>query len=92
MNPQSGGLGTGHFQRMANDRTIDPAIRNLMRFHALGTNDESKAESQRLVSMLPKVDRGQDYPEEDEIVEDAGLFDHEYALEGVGVEREEIVG
>ena len=58
LNPQSGGLGRGHFQRMANDPAIDPAIRNLMRFHALGTDDESKAESHRLVSMLPKVDRG----------------------------------
>ena len=57
-----------------------------------GTDDESKAESHRLVSMLPKVDGGQDYPEEDEIVEDAGLFDHEYELEGVGVEREEVGG
>ena len=80
MNPQPGELGMRHFLRMANDRTIDPAIRKLMHFHALGTNDESKAASQRLLSMLPKVDRAQDYPEEDEIVEDAGLFDHEYAL------------
>ena len=82
MNPQSGALGTRHFLRMANDRSIDPQIRRLMQFHALGTNDESKALSHQLLSMLPKVDREQDYPEEDEIVEDAGLFDHEYVLEG----------
>ena len=92
MNPQSGALGTRHFLRMANDRAIDPAIRNLMHFHALGTNDESKAQSHRLLSMLPKVDRAQDYPEEDEIVEDAGLFDHEYALEDAGATREGIAG
>ena len=29
MNPQSGELGTRHFLQMANDRAIDPAIRNL---------------------------------------------------------------
>ena len=81
MNPQSGELGARHFQRMANDSTIDPAIRDLMHFHALGTNDESKAQSQRLLSILPKIDRAQEYPEDDEIVEDAGLFDHEYTLE-----------
>ena len=92
MNPQSGGLGTRHFQRMGNDHTIDPAIRKLMHFHALGTNDESKAQSHRLLSMLPQVDRAQDYPEEDEIVEDAGLFEHEYALEASGAKREGITG
>ena len=63
-----------------------------MHFHALGTNDESKAASQRLLSMLPRVDRAQDYPEEDEIVEDAGLFDHEYALQATGAIREGVSG
>ena len=92
MNPQSGALGSRHFLRMANDRTIDPAIRSLMHFHALGTNDESKAASQRLLSMLPRVDRAQDYPEEDEIVEDAGLFDHEYALQATGAMRDGMSG
>ena len=38
--------------------------------------------------MLPRVDLAQDYPEEDEIVEDAGLFDHEYAVEAAGAMRE----
>ena len=88
MNPESGGLGTRHFLRMANDHTTDPVIRDLMHFHALGTNDESKAASQRLLSMLPEVDRAQEFPEEDEIVEDAGLFDHESALEAAGAMRE----
>ena len=89
MNPQSGELGTRHFQRMANDCTIDPAIRNLMHFHALGTDDGSKAASQRVSSMLSKFGTGQDYPEEDEIVEDAGLFDHEHTLNATGAMRGE---
>ena len=92
MNPQSGELGTRHFLRMANDRTIDPAIRNVMHFHALGTNDESKAASQRLSSMLPKIDGAQEYPEDEEIVEDAGLFDHDYALEVSIAGREGLTG
>ena len=80
-NPQSGALGTRHFLRMANDRTVGTAIRNVMRFHALGTSDESRAQSHQLVSPIPRVDQTQDYPANDEIVEDAGLFDHEYAVE-----------
>lgn len=92
MNPQSGELGTRHFLRMANDRTIDPAIRNLMHFHALGTNDESKAASQQLLTTLPKIDQAQDYPENDEIVEDAGLFDHDYALDNSIAGRDRMKG
>ena len=92
LNPPSGELGMRHFLSLANDRTIDPAIRKLMHFHALGTNDESKALSHRLVSVLPNVDRAQDYPEEDEIVEDAGLFDHEYALGAASTAREGTTG
>ena len=84
---QSSGRGTGHFLRMASDRTIDPAIRKLMQFHALGTNEASKAMSHQLLSPLPGVEQGQDYPEEEEIVEDAGLFDHEYALGAGGPGR-----
>ncbi len=92
MNPQSGELGTRHFQGMANDRTIDPAIRNLMHFHALGTNDESKAQSHLLLSKLPQPNGVQEYPEEDEIVEDAGLFDHEYGLGAEGAKRGGVAG
>lgn len=80
-NPQSGELGMRHFLRMADDRTVDPAIRKVMRFHALGTNAEFKEQSHQLFSPMPRVDQTQDYPEADEIVEDAGLFDHEYTLE-----------
>ena len=86
--PQSGKMGMKHFAQMAADRSIDPDIRSLMHFHALGTNEESKALSHRLSSMLPEVDRAQDYPEEDEIVEDAGLFDHEYTLKAARARQE----
>ena len=86
--PQSGEMGMKHFARMATDRSVDPDIRSLMHFHALGTNEESKALSHRLSSVLPEVDRAQDYPEEDEIVEDAGLFDHEYTLDAARARQE----
>lgn len=88
VNPESGELGTRHFVRMANDRTIDPAIRNVIHFHALSTNEESKDAGQQLLSMLPKIDKAQDYPEDEEIVEDAGLFDHDFALENSMAEHD----
>lgn len=92
VNPQSGELGTRHFMRMANDRTIDPAIRDVMHFHVLSTNEESKAAGQQLLSMLPKIDGAQEYPEDEEIVEDAGLFDHEHAPETNGPMQERMTG
>ena len=92
VNPQSGELGTRHFMRIANDRTIDPAIRDVIRFHVLSTNEESKAAGQKLLSMLPKIDESQQYPEEEEIVEDAGLFDHEHALQANGATRKRMTG
>ena len=79
--PRSKEFGMRHFQGLANDQTLDSTIRDLMHFHALGTTADSKDQSRQLLSLLPNVDRAQDFPEEDEIVEDAGLFDHEYALE-----------
>jgi len=92
VNPQSGELGTSHFIRIANDRTIDPAIRDVIRFHVLSTNEESKAAGQKLLSMLPKIDETQQYPEDEEIVEDAGLFDHEHALQAKGATRKRMTG
>ena len=86
--PQSKEFGMKHFLQMANDHTLDPSIRNLMQFHALGTNNDSKAQSRQLLSVTPKVDQRQAYPEEDEIVEDAGLFDHEYTLKLTGTGRD----
>ena len=88
VNPESGELGTRHFVRMANDRSIDPAIRNVIHFHALSTNEESKDAGQQLLSMLPKIDKAQDYPEDEEIVEDAGLFDHDFELENSMAEHD----
>ena len=92
VNSQSGELGTRHFMRIANDRTIDPAIRDVIRFHVLSTNEESKEAGQKLLSMLPKIDETQQYPEDEEIVEDAGLFDHEHALQANGATRKRMTG
>ena len=77
-NPPDGyGLGPRYFQDLANDHSIDPQIRQLMTFHGLDTREDAKTHSQRL---LEEMTANGSYLEDDEIVEDAGLFDHDEAL------------
>ena len=75
--PQKNGSRLGHFQQLASDQSIEQPIRHLMRFFALGTTEDSKANSHQFLSELAATGA---MPEEDEIVEDAGLFDHDEAL------------
>ena len=77
-NPSNGnGMGPRHFREMANDQTVDHQIRQLMVFHALDTRDDASAPGRQLMSEM--IANGS-YLEDDEVVEDAGLFDHDEAL------------
>ena len=77
-NPSNGsGMGSRQFLRLANDQTVDQRIRQLMLFHGLDTKEDSKTQSRQLLSQM--IANGP-YLEEDEVVEDAGLFDHDEAL------------
>ncbi len=75
------GLRRDHYQCLARDRGIDSLIRRVLRFHILDTKDGPMANG---LSDLPRFlafDSDFGMPEQSEIVEDAGLFDHEYVLE-----------
>ena len=77
-NPSNGsGMGSRQFLQLANDQTVDQRIRQLMLFHGLDTKEDSKTQSRQLLSEM--IANGS-YLEEDEVVEDAGLFDHDEAL------------
>ena len=77
-NPSNGNaIGPRQFLQVANDHTVDQTIRELMRFHGLDTREDSKALSRQLLSEITEDGARL---EEDEIVEDAGLFDHDEAL------------
>ena len=77
-NPPNGyAIGPRHSRQLADDQTIDRQIRQLMAFYELDTREEAKTSTRQLMSQMIANSR---YPEEDEIVEDAGLFDHDEAL------------
>ena len=76
--PSNGyGLGPRYFQNLANDHSVDRQIRHLMTFHGMDTRDDAKSHGNHV---MEEMTAGAAYLEEDEIVEDAGLFDHDEAL------------
>ena len=77
-NPSNGnGMGSKHFRELASDKTVDHQIRQLMIFHGLDTREDAQTHSRQLMS---EMIANSDYLDEDEVVEDAGLFDHDEAL------------
>ena len=71
------GMGSRRFRNFANDKTLDTQIRRLMIFHGLDTKDDASTHRRQLMS---EMIAGKDYLDDDEVVEDAGLFDHDEAL------------
>ncbi len=71
------GLGPKHFRQRAKSQSIDPQLRQLMVFHGLDTKDDVKTHQRQLMSEMVA---NRDFLEDDEVVEDVGLFDHDEAL------------
>ena len=84
---ESKGLRREHYRLLAGDPDVDPIIRRTLQFHMLDTKERPKAERGQVVPLFPESNPDPVMPEEDEIVEDAGLFDHEHALEQNGKRR-----
>ena len=75
--PNGNGMGPSLFRELADDQTVDRQVRQLLRFHGLDTKEEAKTHSRQLMSEMTANGA---FLDEDEIVEDAGLFDHDEAL------------
>ena len=83
-NPSNGnGMGPKHFWELANDQTVDQQIRQLAIFHGLDTKEDAKTHGRQLMEEM--TGNGASL-EEEEVVEDAGLFDHDEALEVKGTQ------
>ena len=70
------------YRRLANDKNISRRVRDVLAFHALGTKDEVYESSGQILSMFSGLNPDPVFPSEEEIVEDAGLFDVETSLGG----------
>lgn len=60
------------------DPGIDISIRRVIRFHLLDTKEKPQ---NPILPLFPELNPDPAFPDDDELVEDAGLFDHEHALE-----------
>ena len=73
------------FVRLSNDLSINDNLRKVLRFHTLGTKFSPEHTSLETLPLFAQSEPLQEQPPEEEIVEDAGLFDHETALEKTGL-------
>ena len=71
------GLPRTHYRRLAQDSTIDPLIRDAMRFHTLDTKDRVGGEETIVLPAFRQLNPDPALPAEDEHVEDAGLYDED---------------
>ncbi|MCY4623952.1 MAG: radical SAM protein [Chloroflexi bacterium] len=81
-------LDEGSYFRLANDHSIDPLIRQVVGFHTLGTKYAPSVMGPESLPLYAKLDTDQPTPPEDEVVEDAGLFDHDRTIEALGLAAE----
>ena len=75
-----------------NDRSLDPLLRKIIAFHILDTKDSGKIEKQKILPLFRELNPDPAMPEEDEIVEDAGLFDHDDMREPHAQQRSNATG
>ena len=66
-----------HYKKLASAASIDPLIREVIAFHTLGTKDSLADDSKKVLAMFSSINPDLILPDEEEIVEDAGLYEGE---------------
>ena len=66
-----------YYGKLARTRAIDSLIRDVLSFHVLDTKDDKVTDSNTVLTMFPSINPDPVMPPEDELVEDAGLYDLE---------------
>ena len=70
------------YRRLTERKNVSRLVRDALAFHALGTKDEVYENSGQILSMFSGLNPDPVLPSEEEIVEDAGLFDVETPVGG----------
>ena len=66
-----------YYSGLVGERSVDRLVRNVISFHVLGTKDGKITKSDRVLPMFASVNPDPVFPSEEELVEDAGLYDQE---------------
>ena len=75
---ESKGLRQQYYKGLIEDANNDSKVSEIIRFHMLDTNSVDKSTDERILTLFKDINPDPAMPDQDEIVEDAGLFDHEY--------------
>ena len=74
---EEGALRRDRYRRLGEDRSVDRLIRRALLFHLLNTKDDPRTVGEKLLPLFPRLNPDPAMPDAEEIVEDAGLFDHD---------------
>lgn len=66
-----------HYAKVAKTRKVDKLVRDVIKFHLLGTKDEKITDAGQIVPMFSALNPDPALPGEEEFVEDAGLYEPE---------------
>ncbi len=66
-----------YYNRLAGEHSVDKLVRDVISFHVLGTKDGKITKSDRVLPIFASINPDPIFPNEEEIVEDAGLYDQE---------------
>jgi len=64
-----------HYAKVAKTRKVDKLVRDVIKFHLLGTKDEKITDAGQIVPMFSALNPDPALPSEEEFVEDAGLYE-----------------
>ena len=78
-------LQMSRYTALAKDRTVDSLVRKAIRFHVMDTKEGAKVEGERILEEFACGSAGFRMPSEEEIVEDAGLYEDDSAHVTKGV-------
>ena len=78
--PGAKGIPRADYARLAHDSTIDSQIRKVIPFHTLDTHERSRPVGRQLLNLFAQLSADPAFPQEDEIVEDAGLYENRSSI------------
>ena len=76
------------YRVLKEDKTVTRRVRDALVFHALGTKDRVYENSRQILSLFSDLNPDPVFPTEEEIVEDAGLFDGDATVGGAPMAQE----
>lgn len=76
-----------YYHRISRTRNVDSLIREIIKFYALGTKDSMVNSSNRILAMFPSLNPDPVLPDEEEMIEDAGLYEQDDAVEEIAEDK-----